>query len=182
MGGDLLLNPTTDQLIATRFLRNAPPNFEDAIDYDAVSKTKRFADTSSDHWDGFPGSHVGVCTLPRPQVRFGYPARVLPNPFLFQQHGRDHDSSRARKSSTARFFNCRSRRPAAHRFEAIALPFRSESGVYLTALSHSAHRPSFVFARQVSPACQLRPKLHRKFGRAIFAPALKVLSKRPAEF
>ena len=87
LAGDLLPNPTRDQLVATGFHRNTMINEEGGIDFEQY-RVEAVVDRVSTTGEAFLGLTVGVRPLPRPQVRPDLTEGFLPTLRLLQQHRR----------------------------------------------------------------------------------------------
>ena len=75
IAGDLLPNPTIDQLIATGFHRNTPSNYEGGIDFEQY-RVEAVADRVATTGAVFLGL-TSAARVPRSQVRSDLAARVL---------------------------------------------------------------------------------------------------------
>ncbi len=92
VAGDLLPKPTTEQLLATSFLRQGKRNNEGGI-IDEEFRVEYVNERAGAHGQGVHGAHGGVRAMSRSQVRRDQPGGVLPARRLLQQHRRARHSS-----------------------------------------------------------------------------------------
>ena len=76
IAGDLLPSATKQQIVATGFHRNTLINLEGGIDFEQY-RVEAVVDRVETTGAVFFGADAGLRAVPRPQVRPGFPARVL---------------------------------------------------------------------------------------------------------
>ena len=85
IAGDLLPNPTTEQLIATAFHRNTMTNSEGGTN-DEEFRNVAVVDRVNTTFTVWMGTSIGVRPVPHAQVRPDHAEGVLPGLRLLQQH------------------------------------------------------------------------------------------------
>ncbi len=153
LAGDLLPNPTKEQVLATAFNRNHKQNSEAGIIYEEY-RVEYVADRNQHAGQSLSGTLRRVRPLPRPQVRSDFSEGILPAVCLLQQHLRDWQPVLRHRPNPRPG-------PAAHRFGHRHADCRAEAG----------HRPARAAGGNAPPKGHSRHHRSPGAGRHRAAPA-----------